>query len=344
MIPIFREHPKKALLFLGIVLLWSGLRFSEGRAILAIAQGHPVTAAAFAQYYSQAIWDSPLRVGLIKLIGPHLPLLSLAFLLISLLVVALAFVRNVRIASAFGIALLFTPLLKVVLQNVGTGDGITATLGILLVVLEGRIGLALVTFALCLWHPQQSFFIIVSALLTRTWLGEHPLDRRKVTIVAAAAAAAMLYVIYRFGVMPPFFDRATWVASVIHNDWQKQLLFAPLAVAPLTLWGLAFLPKVELRWRIGFALWMAVCCLVALITIDQTRVITLITLPMVVGLSSRILTDSPPRRGVLIGLVAAIALLPLYSSWSGIDIFLWRDFIVDLCRWHITCVPRFMIR
>lgn len=342
MTPIFREHPKKALLFLAIVLLLSGLRFSEGRAILAVAEGLPVTSAAFAKYYSQAIWDLPLRVGMIKLIGPHLPLLTLAFLLISLLVVAMAFVRDRRIAGAFAVALLFTPLLKVVLQNVGTGDGITATLGILLVVLEGRIALALVTFVLCLWHPQQSFFIIVSALLTRTWLGEQLLDRRKWVVLATAAAAALLYLIYRYQIMPPFYDRATWMTSVAQTMSNK-LVFVPLAVAPLLLWALVFLPKVEMRWRIGLALWITLCCIVALVTIDETRVIALTTLPIVVGLSGRILAELPPRRQVLIGLVAVIALLPLYASWSGVDFFLWRDFIVDLCRWHVTCVPRMMI-
>src|SRR6202000_2900036 len=101
----------------------------------------------FSDPSTQFIWDSPLLVAFVKLIGPHLIPQALAFLAISLLPMILGFSRNSRIAQAFTLATLFTPMPKLLLENIGSGDGVTALLGILLVTLDETWLLSIVTLA-----------------------------------------------------------------------------------------------------------------------------------------------------------------------------------------------------
>jgi hypothetical protein len=77
-------------------------------------------------------------------------------------------------------------------------------------------------------------------------------------------------------------------------------------------------------------------------TTDVTRVMTIISLPLVLAGADKIFND---QRAISYARILAagvvIALLPPLN-WSGLDYFLWPAFNRDICKWHLYCgfMPR----
>ncbi len=345
------------LLAAGLQLLIGGLRFSDGRTLLAIAQGQGLEAEIFHNPATQYVWESPLKVWLLRA-WPLPSLLALAglFLLLGLLpLIGLLWPMGSRFYVLTSWLLLLTPALKVSLQNLGVGDGLVSLLTVLLVLQRRHPATAagLLLF-IAAWHPGQAPFIAMSTLVGMVAVGEgRPLRRLGLLTSAMAGAllaSRLLLLLYNNTLGFAYTGRFGYLKLRLAEFLPGNLLHAPLALLfPIALGlacvGLLRLPQQRPATSLVLA-WCALVSAVALFTTDVSRVVVLCLTPLpLVLIDSRVpITPSRPWRWpwmqrhwpLLCSLV--VALIPLYS-WSGIDLSLWPDLLQDACKYGITCPP-----
>ena len=126
------------------------------------------------------------------------------------------------------------------------------------------------------------------------------------------------------------------MASRMNELLHHNFIYAPIAFAPIIFWFL--LSGVRVKKGKGLlSLWLCGLVFVSLLTTDVTRVMTIISLPIVIMGANNILMEKavvPPWKFVFGGTL--IALIPPFS-WSGFDYFLWKDLIRDFCKWGVHC-------
>jgi hypothetical protein len=330
--------PEKRWFFVALILvtLISGIRFSDGSLLLAIANGEGASSSAFRDPLTQYHWDQPLKVGLLKLLPPKIVVVAIVFLGITLLPLALVFKSSARLQLLVITSLFLTPSLKVVLQNIGAGDGLLISLVILAAAFPTKYVLTTSFFIIGIWHPHQSFFIGLSALLAIYIYKGEPKPFQYFSILGSLAASLVVYLAYKSSLSFEFHGRSSFVLAHLNNYFFRNLLFAPVAFAPIILW-LALAAPSPLRGNILLSVWLLVLAGVSLIATDVTRVMTIISLPIVLGGASLLkesdMLNSISKRKVL-SLMAMVLAIPVYS-WSGLDYFLWSDVIADMRKWGV---------
>lgn len=338
------------LLAAGLQLLIGGLRFSDGRTLLAIAQGQGLEAEIFSNPATHYVWESPLKVWLLRAWPlASLPALAALFLLLGLLpLTGLLWPRSSRFYALSAWLLLLTPALKVSLQNLGVGDGLVSLLSVLLVLQRRHTGRAAgLLLLIAAWHPGQAPFIAISTLVGMLACGEaQPIRRLWSLAIAMAAtllAGRLLLKLHNHSLGFTYTDRFGYLKLRLAEFLPGNLLHAPLALLfPISLclacWLLIRLPKQRLGSGLILA-WSAVVSAVALLTTDVSRVAVLCLTPLALILAESTSLHRPwpwlQHFWPLLCLLA-IALIPLYS-WSGIDLSLWPDLLDDACKYGVTC-------
>jgi hypothetical protein len=318
------------------VTLIAGVRFSDGSLLLAISKGEDVSSPAFRDPLTQYHWDQPLKVALLQLIPPKIVVIALIFLGLTLLPVALAWIPSSRIGSIALTALMLTPSLKVVLQNIGAGDGLIIALIIVAVSCPTKAVLTFCFFFIGIWHPHQSFFIGLSVLLAIYLYEDKPQLSKCFAVLGALAVALIVYLIYKANLNFEFNGRSGFVTSHLQNYLIRNFCFAPVAFAPVVLWLALVAPKPR-RGNVLLSIWLVILAAVSLIATDVTRVMTIISLPIVLGGASFLTNqenNEPISRYRVTYLFVLVALIPVYS-WSGLDYFLWSDLIADFHKWGL---------
>lgn len=326
-----------AVLFVAALLLF-GVRFSDGGALLAIARGADLADSFFSTPATQYVWDSPLKIFLLRFLPANIVPIAVAFSLLAVLPLAALLTKNRLLTWLAFVACFLTPALKVSLQNIGVGDGLVILCAIVAAQTTRLWLLASAFLLIALWHPQQAFFMGLSYVLSLVCYADC-LDRKRVIVtLGTLAVAAAAFFAYKFTLGFQYVDRFAYMLDLIKGSRSvKNLVYAPIAFAPLGLWLFLAAPQ-PLRAKKALYGWILILASVSLLTTDVTRVVTLTSLPIVLA-GARILYESPGKLLSTPTIVCAllVIVIPPYS-WSGLDFFLWPDFIADLCKWKRWCL------
>lgn len=322
-----------------LIIVIGGVRFSDGSALLAIAQGATAESPLFSGSGAlQYIWDSPLKVLSLRYLPPNVFGVGLFFGFLSVLPVTLLLTRDTLLFWISSSALILTPCLKISIQNIGVGDGFTIFLIILLCYLNNSILLFIFSFVLGLWHPHQSFFIGLSFVISKYIYFEDVGWRQIATVLASLALAAAVFFLWKASLEFEYSGRGAFMQSRMPELLYRNLVYAPVAFLPIALW-FWFIPVAPQRgkWLLGG--WLFILGIVSLLTTDVTRVISLTSLPLLLAESKKLINEDgnniPVRR--LLVFASLIVLIPPFS-WSGLDYFVWTDLFSDLCEWGVYCL------
>ncbi|MCS4187844.1 hypothetical protein GGP48_002549 [Salinibacter ruber] len=326
-------------IFSVLIVVIGGIRFSDGSALLAIAQGATAESPLFSGSGAlQYIWDSPLKVLSLRYVPPNIYGIGLFFGFLSVLPVALLLTRDTLLFWLSSSALILTPCLKISMQNIGVGDGLTIFLAILLCYLNNNILISLSSFVLGLWHPHQSFFIGISFVLSKYVFFEDIEWRQVATVLASLALAAAVFFLWKASLGFEYSGRGTFMQDRMPELLYKNLVYAPVAFLPIALW-FWFIPVAPRRGKCLLGGWLFILGIVSLLTTDVTRVISLTALPILLAESKKIIIeerDDIPVRRILV-FASLIVLIPPFS-WSGLDYLVWTDLFSDLCEWGVYCL------
>jgi hypothetical protein len=336
----FKDNNRKYVwLFLISILVIGGIRFSDGSALLAIAQGATAQSPAFSGSGAlQYIWDSPLKVLALRYVPPNIYGIGLFFGFLSVLPVALLLTRDALLFWLSSSALILTPSLKISTQNIGVGDGLTILLAILLCYSNNILFLSIISFILGLWHPHQSFFIGLSFIISKYIYFEDVDWSQIAAILASLAFAAAVFFLWKASLDFEYSGRGAFMKARMPELLYRNLLYAPVAFLPIALWfWLVPVDPQRGKWLLGG--WLLVLAVVSLLTTDVTRVISLTALPLLLEEFKKLIDqggDSILTRRLLV-FASLIVLIPPFS-WSGLDYFLWTDLFSDLCEWGVYCL------
>lgn len=346
-----------------------GIRFSDGRVLLGLASPEGINAPIFDNQIVQYNWESPLKVLLLRQL-PWASILVLAaiFFLFSLLpLVGMAAKGSTRIYRYTALMILFSPALKISLQNVGIGDGLVLLLSLLCIVFLANP--AVVFFLLVLigaWHPGQVVFIAGSVFLAAVLSLQ--LQRSKSVLslslkglfascLLAVLSSRLLLSLHNSLLGFEYVNRWEFARTQMQPFIAKNLLHLPVVlVIPVLFIGallaLSSSSSLKVRWKLAIVVWILLCVLVGLLTTDPTRVLVLCLLPLLV-----VIADQTISRAVLIankeffpeisladrfvsffsiGVPLIMVFLPL-PGWSGMNWTVWGNLINDLCKYGVFC-------
>jgi len=325
-------------------LLISGMRFSDGSILLAISQGKGIEDPVFSNPLTQYIWDSPLKVLLLKLVSPDIIGIALIFSAIACLPVLGVFTRQKSlpfILAALVVAL--TPTLKVSAQNIGVGDGLIYALIISAVYTRSNLVVFISLFLTGLWHPQQSFFIGVTYILFGVTFERNNFRGKAVSAISALVIAFITYLAYRYSMGYEYHGRFSYMTSRMDELLSANIRTIPVSFLYLILWAyVAKILRPNVKLPVYIVLWALILAIVSLFTTDVTRVLSIVLLPgLLILLKENYKNDDSSQNSNLVELPLVLVLVNLFIpivSWSGIDIFLWHDLFTDLCKYNLLCV------
>ena len=306
---------------------------------MAISEGADTSHEVFSSNPgAQYVFDSPLKVYILKLLPSNLIVISAFFAILSALPLALllfsALTESQR--SVLLIYFLLTPILAISFQNIGVGDGLIISLCLIATLSQKPVFCATSIFFICIWHPQQSFFIVLSILIYDYTQSPPPL-KRFIPIVISATLGFFVYIIYNFSLDFEFASRADYMASnfssILYSNFLKLPFFAAPLLAILYLcWpALKALDSKKITVVLTYAF---VVFLLSSLTTDFTRVFFILTTPIIIYLINN--THISVKSSKFLACYAVILLSPVVS-WSGLDILLYRDFFRDICKWGVAC-------
>ncbi|MCU0757076.1 MAG: hypothetical protein MUE46_18520 [Xanthomonadales bacterium] len=319
-----------------LIVVLGGLRFSDGSMLLAMARGATVADPVFANPATQYVWDSPAKVLLLQALPAKILVIAVIFGLLAILPLLGVLSADRRTLFLTGVLVLLTPAFKVSIQNMGMGDGLVmAAIGFAIMTRHlAWLGGALLLIAL--WHPQQSFFIGLSMLLA--WYAyTEQLDRRRVAaVLAGLALGCLIFLWWKASLGFEYAGRGAYMRDRLDEFLDRSVWTVLFAFLPVLAWfGMAPRPR---RGGILLAGWITLLALVAFLTTDVTRVMALISLPIVLVGADALWAE---RQRVPLQRLAVLALLLLLLppfSWSGFDVLLWGDLLADACKWGLVCL------
>lgn len=333
----FRRNSLIAFLLL-LAVLASGIRFSDGSMLLAISGGADITHPIFQENpSSQYIFDSPLKVLLLRTLPQSYVVISFAFLLISFAPLALlALPLNNAQRKSILLVFLLAPILKVSIQNVGVGDGVIITCILILVAYQNLYASFLLMLMIGLWHPQQAFFIFSSLLLVDLIFSERITSSTKSAFLGAMSAGC-IFLIYRNSLGFEYLDRQDYMQDNLITIFSNNGASLPAFLVPLITTAYISWPAISrlAHFKLMFlACYVILLVLLSSLTTDFSRVFFIISLPLVYALFSRSEIEILSRKFFFASLI--IIASPIVS-WSGLDIFLYKDVLDDACEWGGVC-------
>lgn len=333
------ENRAFLLKLLVITIVFSGIRFSDGSMLMAISEGADTSHEVFSPNPdAQYVFDSPLKVYILRLLPSNLIVISAFFAILSALPLALLLFPSLTESqrSVLLIYFLLTPVLAISFQNIGVGDGLIISLCLIATLSQKRVFYATSIFFICIWHPQQSFFIVLSILIYDYTQGPSS-SKRFIPIIISATLGFFVYIIYNFSLNFEFASRADYMASnsssIIYSNFLKLPFFAAPLLAILYLCWPA-LKALDSKYIIVFLTYAFVVFLLSSLTTDFTRVFFILTTPIIIYLIKN--TNISVKSSKFLACYAVTLLSPVVS-WSGLDILLYRDFFRDICKWGVAC-------
>ncbi len=317
------------------LLLIAGVRFSDGSMLLSIASGATVNDPVFQVASTQYIWDSPLKVMFLQALPAHIIWIAIAFGLLAILPAVGLLSNNQRLLWLTVVVVFLTPALKASLQNIGVGDGLVV-LGIVAAAYSRNLVVVVAVFlVIALWHPQQSFFIGLSYIIARYCYEEQFRVKEAMAVLAALLFAAFAFIFWKNSLGFEYAGREAYMLQKFGDFMHRHWLHVFIAYLPIAAWLILMAPEPR-RGRVIIFGWLIVLALVSFLTTDVTRVMTLISLPIVLIGAEKLLDSGHLNKEKTVAFAFLVVLLPPFS-WSGLDYFLWTDLIRDVCKWGLYC-------
>ena len=327
-----------------LIIFFGGIRFSDINNLYQISLKDN-----FQNFISQDIWiaygvsaeylyDSPMKIILVKIIPSNKLFISFLFLIINFLPFIFLFIKKnldrVLLISIF----IFSPILKILFLNIGSGDGVLVFLILLAFFLDKKFHIALCFFVMGLWHPQQSFFIFFSYFIG-SYCMRNEMDGKKFLLCAISMFLSFLvYIYYKQYFFPDIIGRSTTLIENFNLVLLRNINYLFFILLPLVLWFYIFFPKI---FRYNFLLysWILLLIILSLLVLDSTRVLIITLLPIMCFAIRNTLSFS--KRSVnnyLLFIIVAINIISPTISWSGKDWMLYYDIVNDICNHFQICL------
>lgn len=325
-------------------LIIAGVRFSDGNMLLAVASNDGLGGQALLNPSYQYIWDSPLKILLLEAMPPSLYWIAFVFACLTMLpILGLLTKEKSLLFCLFGVLVCVTPAIKTVFQNVGVGDGFLYLLVVVAVAANSKYVIFAAFVLLGLWHPQQAFFIGGSFFIYSAIYETDNVKERLLWCMFGLIVAALAFLAFKRVLGFEYHDRLDFVL-----ERAADLLFNNVFVLPVSAFYLGFwvyitrriLPDVHVPMYA--TAWLFVLIGVSMLTLDVTRVLSIIALPtLLIPVKQHYLAlkpkDAPQFLKIPLLWVVVSVLMPAYS-WAGFDIFEWSDLMFDLCKYNVVCV------
>jgi hypothetical protein len=333
------------LLAIALQIICGGMRFVDGSMLLQFSQ---VGFHAQLQDFSQYLFDSPLKVLLLHLF--HLnSAMAIGFLFLALNglpVLAIWLVsKNLRERQALLAIITIMPTWKITFQNIGVGDSVVISCTIILAMATSPWLVAATAVVVVLWHFQQGMLICLFCVALSAVCRDADWRQRAISIVVGAAVGVTAFAITSALLIPSHTGRAAVILSHWAPFLAKNFIFLPIvlcsAVPALFLMFDAALrsdrkERGRMRYTAVALSGLALC--ISLVTLDVSRVLLLLTLPIVLFLANpRAVSPAFIKRfcttPAMLPFLALGVITPIYS-WSGIDVYLWPTLLKTWQKYH----------
>lgn len=322
-----------------LTIIVSGIRFSDGTMLLAIASGSGLESPVFSNPSTQYVWDSPLKIFMLKLLPPSILWIAFIFLALSFLPL-IGFFTRVQSKWYYLTATLvaLTPSFKISLQNIGVGDGLVYILILTAVAsLSGPVILVSILL-IALWHPQQAFFIVGTyCLFSHYYESQFIFRKRLLWSLVGLFIGGFIFFAYKASLDFNYYDRTNYLLDRLQDLPKRNLLYLPISLFYTGFW--LYIVKLMVPNKslsVYIYLWIFVLIAVSNLTTDVTRVLSIIALPALLIPLKMVHNEEKIPNFPMLWVVINIV-FPIYS-WSGIDLFIWADIFRDLCKYGLLCL------
>jgi len=302
-------------------VLFGGMRPVDGSVLATLARdGFRAELPPFAQY----LFDSPLKIVLLKAIGLQSPtLIAGLFLALSFLPFAAALLAedDERRKSAFLLAAAL-PLTRISFGSLGVGDAVMFAGAIAVVVSRSRLVLLFASAVLVGWHVQQGV-LLLGLVVVLGWVTGERRDRASLAMIVAGVVLGVAFFLLSRTWLPfPYQSRLGFLLAHLDRFLLRIVFYWPAAIA-------VALPGFLLLWLVrGFrslSWWLfagtAASFVAASVTSDVSRVFFVLHWPMLLMILLPIRSVRSPA--VIVPVMLLSAVVPLLT-WSGVEVFDWK--------------------
>ena len=361
------------ILFLALTLQFivGGLRFSDGRLLRTISSGDDIYAPIFQDNpLSQYIWESPLKILILKTLSTNsLLIIGLVFLIISLFpILGIFFNKRTKIYKLTALLILATPAFKISIHNIGLGDGLTLLFSIFLILFDENLIFVFISIStIGIWHPGQAPFIFVSSLFSKFLNNKSnskdksffkSLDNKTTTFIISSILglffSRLILIIYNMNLNFEYINRLDYLLNEAPKFVINNIIYSPISLVFPFCFFLIVIYKIKnlnLQIKLGILLWILICSITSILTTDVSRVVNIILFPLYISILDQLnflknfskikLFAFERKNFLLMSIIFFIALFPSFG-WDGINISLWSDFFEDSCKYGFYCINTFI--
>ena len=341
---LFLKKKKIFFLLISLIIFFGGIRFSDINSLYQISLSNKIDNFFFPNQWlrygvsGEFLYDSPLKILLIRIIPSDKSLISILFLTINLLPFIFLFKKNL-FEKIFLIAIIiFSPIIKILFLNIGTGDGLLVYLILFAFFSKKNYQIAICFFVMGLWHPQQSFFIFFSYFISDYCLGRN-FDKNKFIIsLISIFISFLVYIYFKEYLIDGVVGRVDILSAGYSSVLVRNLYYLLFVLLPVVLWFCIFYP-IKIKYELLFFSWIVLLVTISLLVLDSTRVLMITLLPMMCfTLKSNLSLPHVKINNFFIIIVVLLNIISPTISWSGYDWILFYDLNRDLCNHYQICL------
>ena len=325
--PVRLESWRAVLVFclvaVGLQILVGGIRAVDGTALaMAAKDGFAAEIPAFAQY----IFDSPLKILFLKVLGVQSPAgIAVIFMVLAFLpftAALLAADEESRKTCLLAVAAL--PVTHVAFSTIGSGDSVILACAVAIIVSPSRWVVLAGSTIMVTWHMQQGVIVLVMMAAAFFLSGDEAARRKLAYMVAGGVLGFAIYMAFRLWVIPPYHGRAGFLAHYVERFALRLVFYWPIAVLVAVPGLIAFWLARGLR-GIHWLVWLSLlgALVVAGITSDVSRVFFV----LIFGVTLFLMLSPPARNlrrlDLLVPVLALSTVVPLLN-FAGIEIYSWN--------------------
>lgn len=327
-----------------LILIFGGVRFSDINNLYLIALENNIDILQTLDkwdYYNvsaEYLYDSPLKFLLINIIPANKLLIACLFLAINLLPF-IFFLKKDYNKSLFLISIfIFSPLIKILSLNIGSGDGVLIYLILLVFLSKKNVPIAICFFFMGLWHPQLSFFIFFSYFIGSYCIIDHVDNKRFIICSFSIFLSFLIYIFFKQYFFHDFVGRDNILIENFVLVFQRNINYLFFILLPFIFWFYIFF-SIRIKYKFIFYSWILLLITLSLIVLDSSRVLMITILPiMCFAIKSKLSISKKNVYNYLIFIAIIINIISPTFSWSGIDWALYYDLLNDMCNHFKICM------
>lgn len=327
-----------------LILIFGGVRFSDINNLYQISLENNIDILQTLDqwnYYNvsaEYLYDSPLKFLLINIIPANKLLITCLFLAINLLPFIFFlkenYYKNLFLISIF----IFSPLIKILSLNIGSGDGVMIYLVLLVFLFKKNVPIVICFFFMGLWHPQQSFFIFFSYFIGSYCLTDQIDNKRFILCSFSIFLSFLIYIFFKQYFLPDFVGRTDILIENFVLIFERNINYLFFILLPFVFWFYIFF-TIRIKYKFIFYTWILLLITLSLVVLDSSRILMITILPVIYfAIKSKL---SKPKTNVYNYLIFFTIIINIISptiSWSGIDWILYYDLLNDMCNHFKICM------